>query len=119
MKRAYISIAIIITLIIAAVINLYVLKNISNDIKDNLSITAETYDKETLNTAHEIFKNNHSYLCAVTYHSELDNLRLSFVRAKTYLELEDYDDYTAEIETLLSTVEHIKENECFIIGNVF
>ncbi len=119
MKRAYISIGIIIILILSAVINVFILKNISNDIKENLEITTNTYDKESLNTAHKIFKDKHSYLCAVTYHSEIDNLRLSFIRAKTYLELEDYDDYKAETEALISSVEHIKENERFILGNIF
>ena len=119
MKRAYISTAIIVFLIIASVINLYVVKNIADDIKENLIITEESYDKETLDTAYEIFKRTHSYLCATISHTDVDGLRMSFVKAKTYLELEDYDDFKAEIETLLSSVEHIKEDERFIWGNIF
>ena len=119
MKRAYISAVVILIIITASVINLYAIKNVSNDIKEKVILSLNTNDKESLEHAHEIFKKNHSYMCAVVYHNEIDELRLTFVRAKAFLENEEFNHYKAEIKTLLSSLEHLKESERFILGNIF
>ena len=90
-----------------------------NDIKNELVLPSGEDEMKSFSSAHELFKKKHSYLCAVTYHSEIDNLRTAFVRGETYLELGDYDDYRAEKAVLLSVLDHIKENERFIPGNIF
>jgi len=118
-KRAYISAVVILIIITASVINLYTIKNVSNDIKENVILSLDSNNKEALDRAHETFKKNHSYMCAVVYHNEIDELRLTFVRAKAFLENEDFVHYKTEMKTLLSSLEHLKESERFILGNIF
>ena len=53
MKRAYISAVVILIIITASVINLYAIKNVSNDIKEKVILSLNTNDKVALERAHE------------------------------------------------------------------
>lgn len=119
MKRAYISSAVLLILVILSIINYFVLSNISNRIAYELEAAAELPHSDHLDKARSVFKEYEVYLCTVTYHSEIDEIRRGFGLADGYSKIDDSDDLLAQEQQLISDIIHLKENEKFTLQNIF
>ncbi len=130
MKEITISIIAIVIVAIANITTQKYLEKTTNEILDKLSelkievIKAQKNDE--IDTASKISKEilekweeTNTIWSMLIVHEELDNIEISLIELKSYIENSEFEDALAEIEKSMFLVGHIQEKEKFKIKNIF
>ncbi len=110
MGRIVTAVGCILLIIAGGAFNLYYIDGLCGEIaaQVELALQAPADGGGSLQAARSLWDAHHTYLCAVVDHEQIDQVTGSFQRAMAFLGCQTYDEYTAELQYLLTLLQIIR-----------
>jgi len=125
MKRLWISVAILLTMLGTTLGNSWYLNNLISDFSQNLSSAHRLAARDDWASAREItqqvtehWQEHDFYLHVMLPHRDIDEIHLTFQEIEEYLELEETDQYNATSAKLITQLGLLAEMEQLNLKNI-
>ena len=126
MKRLYLSVALLLLMLGASLVNARYMDRLTSALADALDAAetmahrgAWTQTDAITRQCLEDWNDHHAYFHIICRHADTDQILVSFQRTLQHIELEQMDEYTAENRDLMTKIRLLAEMEQPDLLNVF